>query len=112
MRKANGFTLIEVLFATGIICILATTFIPILSLVAQERVVLSDRRFIVNQLQDDLQIYMWENDTYPSIYEKNVRQRVVNYIFQMEHALVKGCANWINVKQREEVFCLYAALPE
>lgn len=87
---------------------IVTTFVPIFSLLTNERIILSDRRAIVNQLHDELQPHLWNNSpTAPTVLKKTVRVTPVTFDFTMENELIKGCANWKNVKKIKETICLY-----
>lgn len=82
---------------------LATTIVPLIVFVNTEEEVLSQRRISANQLHDELQSYIWEDEHLPASYTKGN----VHYHFTIENTIIKGCAEWKNVKDKKEMFCLY-----
>ncbi|MBO1005850.1 prepilin-type N-terminal cleavage/methylation domain-containing protein [Pseudogracilibacillus auburnensis] len=106
MKNNKAFTFIETLVAMSILMMLVVTIIPIHTLMKQERKVLRDRRLIVSKLHDELQHMVWSNEELQHV-SITINQRHVNIEFQLENELIKGCATWENVKQKEETFCLF-----
>ncbi len=87
---------------------IATTLIPIASLLNTELEILSQRRLLANHLHDELQLYLWNNKaTIPSTYSEMIDKKKVLFHFTNENNLIKGCAEWQNVKQSTEKYCLY-----
>lgn len=108
MLKSDGFTLIEVLIATSLLLFVISTFVPIFSLLNNERMVLSDRRTVTSQLHDELQYFLWENPKVaPVHFTKNKQHTKISFDFTNENNLIKGCANWENVKKTKESICIY-----
>lgn len=108
LLNSKGFTLIEVLIASSLLLLMVSTFVPIFSLLNNERSVLSDRRTISSQLHDELQHYLWdESAATPARFIDTIQHKEVTFRFNTENDFVKGCANWKNVKQSDEVICLY-----
>lgn len=106
-NNANGFTLIEVLIASGIIMMLVSTFLPISSLLQREKSILSDRRKITSNLHDELVTFLYSKEGVTSTFTKTIQNKSVVYQFTFDDKRVKGCVNWINVKKNPEFFCLY-----
>ena len=108
LSNNKGFTLIEVLIAFSIIVLLVTTFLPIGLLIKKESIVLSERRKVSSMLHDELQHYLFEDaiESSVSYFKKNIN-RQVEFRFIREAELIKGCAIWESIKEKEERFCLY-----
>jgi len=107
LKKNNGFSLIEVLVAFSMVIMLVFTILPIITLIRQEEVILSDRRHISNRLHDELQPILWNADPLNYTYTQSIRSYSVEFIFENEDQYIKGCAYWKNIKDREEKICLY-----
>lgn len=108
LSNNRGFTLTEVLVAFSIIMLLVTTFLPIGSIIRKESIVLSERRKISSVLHDELQYFLWEEKIESSVsYFKKITNREVEFRFIPEGELIKGCAKWESIKEKEELFCLY-----
>ncbi|WP_029271023.1 prepilin-type N-terminal cleavage/methylation domain-containing protein [Virgibacillus alimentarius] len=111
MNNNKGFTLIEVLVASSIIFTIVSTTVPITSLLLKEREILSDRRIITSRLHDELQPFLWEKKkTLPSTFIKTISETPVKFHFSYKEKLIKGCAEWENVKERNEKICIYGLL--
>ncbi len=109
LQNRNGFTLIEVLIASGIIFTAIATFMPIISTLDIEQKVLSDRRKLAYLLHDELQQFIWSSNTLlPVAFTKTVDSYMeVQFDFQIENEFIKGCAEWNNAKNTEEQLCFY-----
>lgn len=108
LLKNNGFTLVEVIVASSILMVVITTIMPIISLITEHQRLLSDRRTFSYQLHDELQPYVHQQDTsLPSNYSKTIHNKKVAFQFRKENELIKGCAEWKNVKNNNEIICLY-----
>lgn len=108
LLKSNGFTLIEVLIATSLLMFVITTFVPMFSLLNNERVILHDRSTIASQLHDELQYFLWKDPlVIPAHFIKTKQHKKVSFDFTKKNDLIKGCANWKNVKRSQEQICLY-----
>ncbi|WP_188453665.1 type II secretion system protein [Virgibacillus oceani] len=108
MKNNKGFTLIEVLVAFSIIFMIATTLVPIATTLNTELEVLSQRRMLTNRLHDELQDYLWDSEpAIPKTYTERINKKEVLFHFNLENRLIKGCAEWQNVKQSIEKYCLY-----
>ncbi|UJL44840.1 type II secretion system protein [Virgibacillus sp. NKC19-16] len=106
--KNNGFTLIEVLVASSVLMMVISTVVPIISLITEHQSLLSDRRTFNYYLHDELQPYLHQQETaLPTNYSETIHNKTVTFEFQMVNELVKGCAEWQNVKNNNEVICLY-----
>lgn len=103
----NGFTLFEVLVAAGILLSAVTVLAPIITLLHQERDVQHERRMLVYYLHDELQPFLWENAELPAQYNETIESTAVSFEFNLENELIKGCANWENVKGKNETLCLF-----
>jgi len=82
-------------------------FMPIISLLHQERMILSDRRLFSNKLHDELQKHLWTEFTSPQLYSKIIHSKHVVFDFSVEKGVLKGCIAWENARKNEETFCLY-----
>lgn len=106
-QNKNGFSLIEVLVAQSILFLLLATFIPIYTIITFEQTVLKNRIAITSALYDELQWNIWNNGSMDHETKDIGTQTSVSFIFTKEQKYIKGCANWRNVQEREEVVCLY-----
>ncbi|WP_068671892.1 type II secretion system protein [Oceanobacillus sp. Castelsardo] len=107
MSKFNGFTLIEILIATGIFMIIVMVFVPIITQIKKEETVLSERRSIAYELHDELQPFIWTNKSVPdSFSKKNNNGKTIRYTFKEKNKFIKGCAHWENARKTNETFCL------
>jgi len=92
----------------SIVFMLIVITLPINNLIKTERVKLYDRRTISFYLHDEL---LQQLDTgrmmETKIYTISINNRDVNFLFTNNNGLLKGCAKWENVKQKNEEFCLY-----
>ena len=112
LKAHNGFTLIEVIAAAAILMNVIAVAAPITSTLVKEKSILSERRFYINVLHDELQIYLWEKPSQiPNTFTKRIQGKETVFQFEMENRYVKGCIHWENAKQKEETICLYG-LPE
>lgn len=112
LSKSDGFSLTEVLIASGILMMVITTLVPITTLLNTEKAVLSDRRTIANQLHDQLQPFLWDDSANPpTVLTETIQLKLITYEFTMEHEFIKGCARWENAKKVKETICLYG-LPQ
>lgn len=85
---------------------LVATIIPIQLLLMQEQKILQDRRKISFTLHDRLQDNIINNnDPFEEYSELN--NKSVLFLFSNENGLMKGCASWENVKQKQETICFY-----
>ncbi|MBP1969743.1 prepilin-type N-terminal cleavage/methylation domain-containing protein [Virgibacillus natechei] len=108
MLKNNGFTLVEVLVASSILMVVITTLVPIISLINEHQALLSERRTFSYLLHDELQPFVHQHETtIPTSYSKQVHHKTLAFQFSKENELVKGCVQWQNVKNTNEVICLY-----
>lgn len=106
----KGFTLIEVLVSFSLIMLLATTFLPISSIIQQHTTILSDKRIVSSKLHDELLDQLWGKQNLSSqSYTKIVNKKLVSFDFIIENELTKGCAIWENAKNKNEKFCLYGS---
>ncbi|WP_339228114.1 type II secretion system protein [Oceanobacillus sp. FSL K6-2867] len=113
MQNHNGFTLIEVLIASGIVFTVIATFSPIISTLHTEQKVLSERRKLAYALHDELQQFIWNTNTLlPKEFIQTIDEnKEVQFKFQQENGVIKGCAKWNNAKNNNEKLCFYG-LPE
>lgn len=86
---------------------LMTTMIPIISLLEQERTVLSERRTFSAKLHDELQAFLWNDLQLPSSYLVEIDLIDVTFSFTYEEQFIKGCVNWENARKKSETICLY-----
>ncbi|MEN2765994.1 hypothetical protein [Ornithinibacillus xuwenensis] len=109
MLNSNGFTVTESLISLSILIIITTAWIPLYSLISQEKQIHSDKRIITDQLHDELQLVLWDNNTLlPKVSEKTIGATPVKLSFKLtKESLIKGCAQWNNIAQRSEEVCLY-----
>ncbi|GAB3791359.1 hypothetical protein [Virgibacillus kimchii] len=108
MKKSNGFSFIEILIAASLLMTFVSIIVPIISLVQTEREVLSERRNFTLKLHDELQSFLWMDDTaLPSNFAETLQQKEIEFSFKSENGFVKGCAEWQNAKKENESFCLY-----
>ncbi|WP_164668620.1 hypothetical protein [Virgibacillus doumboii] len=104
----KGFSFIETLTASALLLMMATTLIPITNVIINEKEILYQKRLFLNELHDELQLYLWDdrNQT-PAIYDKEVDSVTLTFMFSKQNSLVKGCVEWKNVKRKNEQVCLF-----
>lgn len=109
LRNNKGFTLIEVLVASSILFLVMMTVVPINSLLTNERIISKDRYEYADQLQAELQPFIWErNKRLPATYERTINNQSVSFQITREtDVLIKGCVRWINAREKQEEVCLY-----
>lgn len=108
LQKNDGFTVIEVFIAASIFFSTVLIFVPILNNIENEKIILSDRRMIINTLQENFQYYLWETGyELPEESLEIINGISTQFQFQKVDEYIKGCVNWKNAKQRNEEFCLY-----
>lgn len=107
MKKYNGFSLIEVLVAFGIVTMLITTVFPISIQIKKEQEMLSDRITINTTLYDELQQTIYGNYQLDKNYNKQLNNKQLNFHFTTTNDLMEGCVEWINVKHEKEKSCLF-----
>ena len=106
MKKSDGFSLVEVIIAMGIIVMLVATALPIHQLLKMEHYRIKQHQLIKLALHDELQEVLHNNEAVRT-YTFEVTAREVQVTFQMEGKYVKGCAEWRNVRDKDEQVCLY-----
>ena len=110
LRDNKGFTLIEVLITVSILLGVVITVIPLLQLLILEGETLTDRRYMNQELFDELQPFLWSPgrplpQSQHTTFQSNGMKAV--YHFTQERELIKGCVEWTNVKEKRETICLY-----
>jgi prepilin-type N-terminal cleavage/methylation domain-containing protein len=110
LRNNNGFTLIEVLITVSILLGVVITVIPLLQLLRLEGETLKDRRYMNQELFDELQSFLWSPgrplpQSHHTTFQGN--GMIAVYHFTLERDLIKGCVEWTNVKEKRETICLY-----
>ncbi|WP_158591722.1 type II secretion system protein [Oceanobacillus halophilus] len=103
----RGFTLIEVLVATGLLTTAISLLLPMISLLNNEQLILSERRQIMHELHDNLQPYLWKEKSAPGEYSSKINGTLVTYEYAHEGEYVEGCAIWQNVRKTNETLCIY-----
>lgn len=111
LKNNEGFTLIEVLISFSILFMVATTIIPLFSIIEKERTQLNVRLELSNRLHDEIQPYLWENGQhhFPIQYTRTMDKISVAFLFTMEQNLIKGCVEWRNVHNEAEAVCLFGS---
>ncbi|MEC2158425.1 prepilin-type N-terminal cleavage/methylation domain-containing protein [Virgibacillus halodenitrificans] len=107
MKKNNGFTLVEVIISASILMTVVTTIFPLLHIITTEKIILSDRRTIVDRLHDEMQPFLLVSKKTPYESVKNINQKLVTFTFVLERNYIKGCVVWENAKKKKESHCLY-----
>src|SRR5690625_2769848 len=105
LRNCSGFTYIEMLISFTIIVTIVTVTIPLMTILNKERLILSERREIAYKLHDKLIESIWKNEYKNEV--MTINNKKVKLTFHPEDELIKGCANWDNVKKQKETICLY-----
>lgn len=103
----------EVLIASLLFFTVLTILLPLFSLLKQEQHILHERRTVVYKLHDELQTALW-NSTSNQAYSYRLPKSDTNILFTFEWSQEEliGCAQWKNVKKRQEEYCLYGMSPE
>ncbi|GAA0602519.1 hypothetical protein GCM10009001_19340 [Virgibacillus siamensis] len=108
MQNTKGFSLIETLVALSILVTVITTFIPIKTTIMLHRDILHQKQEILNSLHEELQFSLQNNVSDPiKPYTVHVDNTPVAIHFTVEESLLKGCAEWKNVKNKQQQSCLY-----
>ncbi|WP_175631899.1 competence type IV pilus minor pilin ComGE [Virgibacillus siamensis] len=108
MQNSKGFSLIETLVALSILLAVITAIIPIKTRIMMERDVLDQKRAVLNTLHEELQDYLWSGASMQNqSYTINVDGSPVRIHFTTENSYLKGCAEWKNVKNKQDESCLY-----
>ncbi|MFG6114352.1 prepilin-type N-terminal cleavage/methylation domain-containing protein [Halobacillus sp. MO56] len=103
--KYNGFTLVEVIVAFGLLLTLLLSTLPIMMKVNMEEAILTDRRIVTAILHDELLkkvnapvmgVMSYSIDDFTNIH--------VNV--EIQDGLVKACADWNNKQNHTEKVCL------
>lgn len=111
MKNNNGFSLIEVLVAFGIIIMLIVTVFPLTIQITKEQRRLSEQIIFTEILYDELQQHIRNSNlVIPLNYNKNLINHDLYFHFEQENGLIKGCVEWRNVKQKQEKSCLFGFL--
>lgn len=110
MLKDNcGFIFIETLITFSIVLVTISIILPATVFIKSERQKLNDRQIIVTKLHDLMQPYIHDHEqTIPDSFTQLINEKHVHFEVAAEQMLIKGCANWENVKKERETFCLYA----
>lgn len=107
--RKNGYSIIEVIVASSLFLSTVAIFVPILSQLQMEKNILNERRIAAFQLQEELQQYIWKEESLlPAAYSTDISGRALRFQFTEIDQLIKGCVEWQNAKQNNETFCLYA----
>lgn len=107
LKNSNGFSVIEAFVSLGILVLVATSFLPLASFVSYEKEALSHKRQIVLLLHDELQSVLMKND-FPTTRKVFLDSVVTTFEFtNTESRLIKGCATWTNIRNRNEEICIY-----
>lgn len=102
----KGFSFVEVLVAKTILLFILAIFLPIYTTISYEHIVLKSRLLIVSSLHDHLQTMTFGEQTVNNI-TNTINNNQVEFSFKKEGRYIKGCANWINQRNRKEEVCLY-----
>ncbi|SEB12460.1 hypothetical protein SAMN05421743_11819 [Thalassobacillus cyri] len=104
--KYNGFTLVEVIVAFGLMLTLLLSTLPIMMKVNMEEAILTDRRKVTAILHDELLkkvnapvvgVMSYSIDDFTNIHVS----------FEIQDGLVKACADWTSNQNHTEKVCLY-----
>lgn len=109
-HNPNGFTLVESLATLSIFLMITLTIVPILYQITLEEEVLKQRRMVQSFLHDELLDTIASSIPieFPISFNKRVNNGPeITFEFVTENNLLKGCANWNNVKKIQETICLY-----
>ncbi|GGN63895.1 type II secretion system protein [Oceanobacillus indicireducens] len=113
MKKKNGYSMIEVLIASSIFFQALILFIPIYADIQLAYDTLRDKRWAANQLQTELQQYIWgKPPPLPAVLETTRNDTLFHFEFNKEDIYMKGCVSWQNAKESEETICLFALRKE
>lgn len=111
MINNKGFTLSEVLIASSILFIIIVTIIPINSLISSERHLLKERYENTSLLYEELQTYVQGHNKekqLPHVYKRTINKKIIEFKFEEQsNKIIKGCVEWINVRETLEKTCLY-----
>lgn len=77
LREKNGYSMIEVLFASSIFFQALIIIIPIYAEIQVANDTLSDKRWAANQLQTELQQFIWGNSPRSPLFLK--QQEMIHY---------------------------------
>lgn len=108
----KGFMFVEIIASITLMLTFIMVFVPLSTLLIQEKKTLAERRQISSFLHDELQKYIWNGKEIPSSYATSVQSLPVRLQFSFEGEYLKGCASWQNARNREEELCFYASIEE
>lgn len=106
LKKNNGFSIIEMLFAMSIVMMLVATVLPIYKIIQVEQHILRNRLSIQTTLHDLLTEKLI-NMTVLDEQTLSLENHAVNIQFSIENGITEGCAQWVNEKSQTENVCLY-----
>ncbi|MEN2464972.1 prepilin-type N-terminal cleavage/methylation domain-containing protein [Ornithinibacillus sp. JPR2-1] len=109
MRNSKGFTMTEALVSLAVLIVISTALLPLTSFISLEREALSLKRAITYHLHDELQSVLWYGVPADTYYESIEQVEIEMTFTVMEDDIIQGCANWININNRQEEVCLYGA---
>lgn len=93
----------------SIVLLTVSIILPATVSIKSERQNLNDRLMIVTKLHDLMQPYIHDSkQPIPDSFMKQINKKQVHFEVMTEQTFIKGCANWKNVKNRKETYCLYA----
>lgn len=109
LTNKSGFIFLETLIAFTIVLISASLILPTTLFIATERQKLSDRQIIITKLHDIMQPYIYQESlNNDKKFTEHINGESVLLTMSLEGKYIKGCAEWSDVKEKLQTFCLYA----
>ncbi|UOQ93726.1 type II secretion system GspH family protein [Halobacillus shinanisalinarum] len=101
----KGFTIVEVICAFGLLIMISTAILPLLTELRTSQKALADERIITTQLQSELLQYKNETpDKFPFIN----KYELMTITFNQLDTYVEACATW-ETRHNNKELCLYAS---
>lgn len=110
LKKTDGFSLVENLFAMSIMMMLVGTILPIFQLVHKEEANLQEKLLVQSRLHDILVEDKEQLDDLPILYHEEINHKTIKLKIEEEKDWKKGCASWKDENNRTDKVCLYAVL--
>ncbi|UOR12321.1 hypothetical protein [Halobacillus amylolyticus] len=101
----KGFTIVEIICAFGLLMMISTAIVPLLTELRISQKALSDERIITTQLQREL---LQHKNEPPEEFPFINKYELMTVSFDQRDTYVEACARWVTRRSNKEL-CLYAS---